>query len=113
MELLGEMTGANMVPAEDGLQAVEIFERSEPGYFDMILMDLQMPNMDGFEAARTIRAMDRDDAGTVPILAVTANAFAEDARKCFEAGMDAHISKPLEISAVYAAVQEILSRRKS
>ena len=112
VELLGEMTGANMVSAEDGLQAVEIFKSSEPGYFDMILMDLQMPNMDGFEAARTIRAMDRDDAGTVPILAVTANAFAEDARKCFEAGMDAHISKPLEISAVYAAIQEILSRRK-
>ncbi len=111
MVLLGEMTGAEMTAAEDGRQAVEQFAASEPGYFDLILMDIQMPNMDGYEATRAIRAMDRSDAKTVPVFAVTANAFADDAEKCIEAGMDAHLSKPLEISAVYAAVNEVLARR--
>ncbi len=111
-ELLGEETGAEMVPAEDGREAVELFAASEPGTFDLILMDLMMPNMDGYEATRAIRAMDRPDAKSIPILAVTANTYSEDAEKCFQAGMDAHLSKPLEISAVYAAVNEVLSREE-
>ncbi len=112
VELLGEETGAEIVEAEDGQRAVELFGQSEPGYFDLILMDIQMPRMDGYAAARAIRAMDRPDAGTIPILAMTANAFAEDAEKSRQAGMDAHIPKPLEIAAVYATLSEILDRRK-
>ncbi len=113
VELLGTETGARIAEAEDGLQAVELFRQSEPGYFDMILMDIQMPCMDGYAAARAIRAMDRPDAKTVPILAMTANAFAEDAERSRQAGMDAHIPKPLEIAAVYATLNEILNRQKN
>ncbi len=113
VELLGSETGAQIVEAEDGQQAVELFQQSEPGHFDLILMDIQMPRMDGCEATKAIRAMERPDAKTVPILAMTANAFAEDAERSLQAGMDAHISKPLEITTVYATLNEILSRQKS
>ncbi len=113
VELLGAETGAEIVEAEDGRRAVELFGQSEPGHFDLILMDIQMPVMDGYAATRAIRAMDRPDAGTIPILAMTANAFAEDAEKSLQAGMDAHIPKPLEIAAMYATLSEILSRQKS
>ncbi len=112
VELLGEETGAEIVEAEDGQQAVDLFRQSQPGHFDLILMDIQMPRMDGYAATRAIRAMDRPDAKTVPILAMTANAFAEDAEKSRQAGMDAHIPKPLEIAAVYATLSEILSKQK-
>lgn len=112
IELLGEETGAVIVEAEDGKQAVELFERSAPGYFDMILMDIQMPHMDGYAATRAIRAMERQDAKTIPILAMTANAFAEDAEKSRQAGMDAHIPKPLDIATVYATLNEILHRKE-
>ena len=111
VELLGTETGAEIVEAEDGQQAVDLFQKSQPGHFDLILMDIQMPRMDGYAATRTIRAMDRPDAKAVPILAMTANAFAEDAEKSREAGMDAHIPKPLEIAAVYTTLNEILTRR--
>ena len=113
VELLGEETGAEIVEAEDGQQAVDLFRQSQPGHFDLILMDIQMPRMDGYAATRAIRAMDRPDAKTVPILAMTANAFAEDAEKSRQAGMDAHIPKPLEIAAVYATLSEILARQRS
>ena len=90
-----------------------LFDQSEPGHFDLILMDIQMPVMDGYAATRAIRAMDRPDAKTVPILAMTANAFAEDAEKSLQAGMDAHIPKPLEIATVYATLNKILSEKKN
>ncbi len=111
-ELLGEGTGAIIDEADDGQKAVSLFEESEIGYYDLILMDIQMPRMDGFEATRIIRAMQRPDAATVPIFAMTANAFAEDEEKSIQAGMNAHLSKPLEISAVLAAMNEILFRNK-
>ncbi len=107
-ELLGESTGAVIESAEDGEQAVAMFEESEPGHYDLILMDIQMPNMDGYEATRRIRAMDRSDAQTVPIFAMTANAFSEDEEKSREAGMNAHISKPLDIKSVYLKMSEVL-----
>ncbi len=113
VELLGEETGAEIVEAEDGQRAVELFQQFEPGHFDLILMDIQMPRMDGYAATRAIRAMNRPDAKTIPILAMTANAFAEDAEKSRQAGMDAHIPKPLEIATVYATLSEILTRKKS
>ncbi len=110
IELLGTVTGAIIDEAEDGEKAVELFGKSEVNYYDLILMDIQMPQMDGFEATRRIRAMERLDAASVPIFAMTANAFAEDEEKSRQAGMNAHLSKPLEISAVLAAMNEILNR---
>lgn len=96
-----EATGASIDAAEDGQQAVEMFERSAEGYYDLILMDVQMPRMDGYEATRRIRRLARGDAGTILIFAMTANAFAEDEEKSREAGMNSHISKPLDVKAVY------------
>ena len=113
LELLGTETGAQITEAVDGQQAVELFRQSEPGHFDLILMDIQMPRMDGYAATRAIRAMDRPDAKTIPILAMTANAFAEDAEKSRQAGMNAHIPKPLEIANVYATLNNVLTGQQS
>lgn len=106
-ELIGA-TGALVESAEDGVQAVEKFKESAEGYYDLILMDVQMPHMDGYEATRCIRALGRSDAQKVPIFAMTANAFAEDVQKSREAGMNAHISKPLDIRAVYKQMNRYL-----
>ena len=109
VELLGTATGATIDEAEDGQKAVALFSESEVNYYDLILMDVQMPKLDGFEATKRIRAMKRSDAGVVPIFAMTANAFAEDEEKSRQAGMNVHLSKPLEISAVLAAMNEIFN----
>lgn len=106
-ELIGA-TGASVESAEDGVQAVEKFKESAEGYYDLILMDVQMPHMDGYEATRCIRALGRSGAQKVPIFAMTANAFAEDVQKSREAGMNAHISKPLDIRAVYKQMNRYL-----
>lgn len=106
-ELIG-VTGASVESAEDGVQAVEMFKESAEGYYDLILMDVQMPHMDDYEATRCIRALGRSDAQKVPIFAMTANAFAEDVQKSREAGMNAHISKPLDIRAVYKQMNRYL-----
>lgn len=92
-----EMNGAIVEHVENGQEAVTSFLRTEPGYFDAVLMDVQMPVMDGCEAARQIRACGREDARNIPIIATTANAFAEDVSTVLEAGMSAHIGKPLNI----------------
>jgi signal transduction histidine kinase len=107
LALLGEK---NMLVdvAGDGQRGVDAFSRSPVGYYDVVLMDIRMPVMDGYEAARSIRALDRPDAESVPILAMTADAFADDVRKCFEAGMDGHISKPIDPPALYAKLAETL-----
>lgn len=97
--------GASVVQARNGREAVETFGLSDIGSIDAILMDMQMPEMDGCEACRAIRAMDRSDAKTVPIIAVTANAFAEDIAKTADAGMDGHVPKPLDIEALKEALQ--------
>ena len=109
-ELIGA-AGAAIDTACDGIQAVERFAASAPGCYDLILMDVQMPRMDGYEATRRIRAMDRPDARRVPIFAMTANAFAEDEEKSLAAGMDAHISKPLDVKALFAQMNAFLSGR--
>ena len=106
-ELIGA-TGASVESAEDGVQAVKKFKDSAEGYYELILMDVQMPHMDGYEATRCIRALGRSDAQKVPIFAMTANAFAEDVQKSREAGMNAHISKPLNIRAVYKQMNRYL-----
>ncbi len=95
--MLLEENGAEADRAEDGLQAVEMFRQSEPGLYSAILMDLRMPNMDGLEASVAIRAMQREDAASIPIIALTADAFAEDEERCLRAGMNAHLAKPVDI----------------
>lgn len=92
--------GATLTIVSDGQEAVEAFRTHPAGTFDAILMDIMMPVMDGLTATKTIRAMDRPDAKTIPILAMTANAFEEDAQRCFAAGMNAHLAKPLQIDKV-------------
>ncbi|MBQ9539793.1 MAG: response regulator, partial [Treponema sp.] len=87
--------------AENGKQALEMFQKSEPGHYDAILMDVRMPQMDGLEATKLLRAMDRQDAKTVPIIALTANAFDEDVQLSLQVGMDAHLSKPVEPDQLY------------
>ena len=96
--------GCNVRTAVNGKEAVEIFERSKPFYFDAILMDVMMPVMDGYTATREIRASDRPDAKKVLIVAMTANAFAEDVAKCKEAGMDAHLPKPFKADQLVASI---------
>ena len=94
------MNGLEVIQAKNGAEAVEMFRQSLPHTIHAILMDMQMPVMDGCTAARAIRAMDRPDAASVPIIAVTANAFAEDIAKTTEAGMDGHISKPIDFAVL-------------
>ncbi len=103
-EALLQDEGASVTRAVDGAQAVKLFEQSAPGTYDAILMDVMMPNMDGLTATRTIRSLPRPDAAGVPIIAMTANAFDEDARRCLEAGMNAHLAKPIQIKKVVAAI---------
>ena len=94
-ELLEE-TNVGLGMASDGHIGVEMFKQSPPGYYDLILMDVQMPTMDGYTATRTLRALDRPDAATIPIIAMTANAMREDAQRAAEAGMNNHIAKPID-----------------
>lgn len=97
--------------ADDGDAAVEKVRRSAPGHYDLILMDVQMPRMDGYEATRRIRALPDPQLSHIPILAVTANAFAEDRQAALEAGMDGHIAKPVSVQALELAIARLLSRR--
>lgn len=105
-----EDEGAITIIVNDGQQAVDIFSRNKPGTFDAILMDIMMPEMDGLSATKAIRALDREDAGTIPIIAMTANAFDEDEKKCMEAGMNAHLVKPLDIQKMKEAVCRYLNK---
>ena len=95
-----EQEGVCCDVAANGLLAVEAFKDHEPGTYDAILMDVMMPVMDGYEASRTIRGLEREDAKEIPIIAITANAFAEDINKALNAGMNAHLSKPLNSEAL-------------
>ena len=92
-----EESGCTVEHAADGRICLSMFEQSEPGFYDAILMDLRMPNMNGIEATERIRAMKRPDASKIPIIAMTADAFAEDAQKCREAGMNSHLAKPIDV----------------
>lgn len=93
--------------AENGKLCVEKFEASEPGYYAAVLMDIRMPVMDGYEAARAIRTSNRPDSG-LPIIAMTADAFAEDVKKCLDCGMDAHVAKPLDIRNLAAVLERLI-----
>ena len=94
--------------AENGRLALEMFKNSPAGYYDAILMDVRMPEMDGLEATAAIRALDRKDAATVPIIAMTANAFDEDVQRSLQVGMNAHLSKPIEPDHLYQTLEELI-----
>jgi CheY-like chemotaxis protein len=107
MDLL-EMEGIEADHAENGQLAVEMFERSALNQYAAVLMDVRMPVMDGLEATRSIRALDRPDAKTVPIIAMTANAFDEDVQRSLQAGMTAHLSKPVEPERLYETLDKLI-----
>ena len=92
----------------DGAKAVKAFQDTEPETYDAILMDIQMPKMNGYDAARAIRGMEREDAEEIPIIAMTANAFNEDVQNAFQAGMNAHIAKPIDLNVLMNTLQKVL-----
>ncbi|MBQ5804615.1 MAG: response regulator, partial [Erysipelotrichaceae bacterium] len=97
--------------AENGRVAVEMFETHEEGYYDAILMDMRMPEMDGLEASKKIRSMDRKDAKEIPIIALTANAFDEDVQRSMQAGLNAHLSKPVEPEQLFTTLQTLIKEK--
>ena len=99
--------------AENGAIAVEMFEKSDPGYYDAILMDMRMPEMDGLQATKCIRSMDRPDAKSIPIIALTANAFDEDVQRSLQAGLNAHLSKPVEPEILFETLQKLITESAS
>ena len=112
VELL-KLKGAKVDVAEDGEKVVAAFKEKPKGYYDMILMDIQMPNMDGYEAARAIRAMadeGREDVKTIPIIAMSANAFRDDIEKTGLSGMDAHLAKPIDRKLFESTVRALKLR---
>ena len=106
-ELL-EMYGASSLVKTDGLETVKEFADNRPGAYDAILMDIQMPEMNGYEATRAIRRMNRPDAADIPIIAMTANAFAEDIQASMDAGMTAHVAKPIDVSVLQSTLCRVL-----
>ncbi len=108
--MLLEMREMESEHAENGKVAVEMFTKSAPNYYDAILMDIRMPEMDGLQATAAIRALDRPDAKTIPIIAMTANAFDEDVQRSLQAGMNAHLSKPVEPENMFQTLQELIGK---
>jgi CheY-like chemotaxis protein len=109
-ECLLEKAGMAVEIAENGSVGVDMFSRSSPGYYDAVLMDVRMPVMDGIAAAAAIRALPRADAASVPVIAMTANAYEEDAEATRAAGMNAHLSKPVDPDALYGTLAKYLSK---
>ena len=110
-EFLLTNAGAEIIKASNGKEAVEAFAKSGVGEINVILMDIMMPVMDGLEATREIRTMNRSDASAVVIIAMTANAFSEDIQQSLSAGMNAHVSKPVEMKVLGKAIQNIKAGR--
>ena len=112
LEFMLTEAGAHVTLVEDGRQAVEAFEKSEVGYFGLFLTDILMPGLNGYEASKAIRSLKRADAATVPIVAISANAFAEDIKKSREAGIDAYVSKPVDPKQLEQIIQKLLQEKK-
>ncbi len=110
-ELLSDL-GLELEWAEDGVECLEKFKNSEQGQYDAILMDIRMPRMNGYEATRAIRGLERPDAAAIPIIAMSADAFDEDIRKCMDAGMNAHMAKPIDMNEVEQILRRFLAPRK-
>ena len=108
MELLKE-NGLEAEHVQDGVECVKILKKKPEGYYDLILMDIQMPHMDGYEATKAIRTLD-DSKSRIPIVAMTANAFEEDRQKAFEVGMNGHIAKPIDINILFSTLSEVLGK---
>ena len=113
MKELLKIKGAIIEHAENGRIAVDMFNESTESYYDAILMDVRMPEMDGLEATKTIRKFERPDSKTVPIIAMTANAFDEDVQRSLQAGMNAHLSKPVEPERLYQILEELIWEAKN
>lgn len=111
-EFVIQNEGAVVTKAWNGQKAVDIFRKSRPGEFDAILMDIMMPVMNGYEAAKMIRSLDREDAKVIPIIAMTANAFTEDKMRAKEAGMDEHIAKPVDGKLLVKVINELVKRNQ-
>ena len=109
-EFMLQNEGAEVTKAWDGQDAVKIFEKSRSGEFDVILMDIMMPVMNGYEAAKMIRSLDREDAKAIPIIAMTANAFTEDRLRAKEAGMDEHVAKPVDVESLIKVIHGLVGR---
>ena len=109
-EVLLKSRGAVVIPAEDGEKTLAAFRDQPEGSFDVILMDVMMPVMNGLETAKAIRQLQKADAKTIPIIALTANAFQEDEKKCLAAGMNAHLSKPMEIDQVCDVIRQLIEK---
>ena len=107
-EFMLQNEGVEVTKAWDGQEAVELFRKSEPGEFDVILMDIMMPVMNGYEAAKMIRSLDKEDAKAIPIIAMTANAFAEDRIRAKEAGMDEHVAKPVDVELLIKVIHRLV-----
>ena len=112
-QMLLSQAGFLIETAENGQLAVDMVAASQPGYYDLILMDIQMPVMDGYEAARAIQALPDRRLASLPIIAMTANAFQEDIRRAEEAGMNGHIAKPLDIPAMMSTLGEVMLGAKA
>ena len=108
-----EETGIVIERVEDGIQCVNRVAQMSPGTYDLILMDIQMPNMDGYKATRCIRRLDDKKKAEIPIIAMTANAFAEDRKKAFDAGMNGHIAKPIDIEKLGAVILSVLNKQEN
>ena len=108
-----EETGIVIERVEDGIQCVNRVVQMSPGTYDLILMDIQMPNMDGYKATRCIRRLDDKKKAEIPIIAMTANAFAEDRKKAFDAGMNGHIAKPIDIEKLGAVILSVLNKQEN
>ena len=107
-ELL-KMQGAESVVKPDGRQAVQAFQAAAPGTYDAVLMDIQMPVMNGYEATRAIRELEPAGTGGIPIIAMTANAFAEDVQASLDAGMTAHVAKPIDVDVLWSTISNVLN----
>ena len=109
-EIMGrilEMNGAHVTPAYNGREALEIFKESRDGRYDLIFMDIQMPEMNGLDAARAIRQLENPRAASIPIVAMTAEAFSENVTECLDAGMNGHIAKPIDIKLVIKEIRRL------